>query len=149
MSFETLSENINLTGEKTQEYINSTAEYYKLRLFKSTMKFATSLTNMLALGSMLMLFLAFFSIGCALWIGTALDNTQAGFFIVGGFFFLVFVFILIFGKEFITKTMLEKFSELILDEGEDLEKDPFYFEDDMKAENILEDEPEILTERHG
>jgi len=149
MGFETLSENINLTGEKTQEYINSTAEYYKLRLFKSTMKFATSLTNMLAIGSMLMLFLAFFSIGCALWIGAALDNTQAGFFIVGGFFFLVFLFILLFGKEFITKTMLAKFSELILDEGDDLEKDPFHFEDDMKVENIMDDEPITRVESNG
>ncbi|MFT6050283.1 MAG: hypothetical protein ACI9KI_002022, partial [Patiriisocius sp.] len=68
MAFEALSENLNNTGEKTQEYVETTAEYYKLRLFKSSMKFATSLISMLVLGSVALLLLSFMSFGVALYL---------------------------------------------------------------------------------
>ncbi|MGB0949009.1 MAG: hypothetical protein ACPGU0_02745, partial [Marinirhabdus sp.] len=70
MPFRALSENVNITGKKAEEFLRTTAEYHKLRLFKSSMKFATSLVDMLVIGSLFLLFLAFFSVGISLWIGS-------------------------------------------------------------------------------
>ena len=120
MPLESITDQIGETGGKLQDYLKSTAEYYKLRLFKSSMKFATSLINLLILGSILLLCLAFISVGLALWLGNLTGNIQHGFFIVGGFYCVLFVFVMIFGKDFIIKNMLSKFSELVLEDKNDL-----------------------------
>ena len=96
MAFKALSENIKISGEKTQEYLENTAEYYKLRLFKSSMKFTTSLVSMLVLGSIGLLFLAFVSVGIALMISRMIGFPSAGFFIVAGFYLIVLIIIAIF-----------------------------------------------------
>lgn len=118
MAFKALSDNIKVTGEKTQEYIENTAEYYKLRLFKSSMKFSTSLVNMLVLGSIGLLFLAFLSVGIAIMLSRMIGFPSAGFFIVAGFYLIVVILVGIFGKKFIIKAMLSKFSDLLVDEEE-------------------------------
>ncbi|GER58648.1 phage holin family protein [Patiriisocius marinus] len=127
MAFKALSENIKISGEKTQEYLENTAEYYKLRLFKSSMKFTTSLVSMLVLGSIGLLFLAFVSVGIALMISRMIGFPSAGFFIVAGFYLIVLILIAIFGKKYIVKAMLSKFSDLIADEEE--------FSDTMTQDN--------------
>lgn len=127
MAFKALSENIKISGEKTQEYLENTAEYYKLRLFKSSMKFTTSLVSMLVLGSIGLLFLAFVSVGIAIMLSRMIGFPSAGFFIVAGFYLVVLILIALFGKKFIIKSMLAKFSDLIADEEE--------FSDTMTQEN--------------
>ena len=118
MAFEAFSENLNNTGQKSQEYIETTAEYYKLRLFKSSMTFATSLISMLVLGSILSLLFAFVSFGIAMYLGRVIGYPSAGFFIMGGFYLIVFLLVYIFGKKFIVKAVLEKFSALVIEEDD-------------------------------
>ena len=118
MAFEALSENLNNTGEKTQEYVETTAEYYKLRLFKSSMKFATSLISMLVLGSVALLLLSFMSFGIALYLSRVIGYPSSGFFVIGGFFLVVFLFTYFYGRKMIVKVILEKFSELIIEEDD-------------------------------
>lgn len=48
-----------------------------------------------------MFILFFFGIGIALWVGEALDNEKAGYFIVAGFYILCMLIILIFRKDLI------------------------------------------------
>jgi hypothetical protein len=118
MAFEALSENLNNTGEKTQEYVETTAEYYKLRLFKSSMKFATSLISLLVLGSVALLLLSFVSFGIAMYLSRIIGYPSSGFFVIGGFFLVVFLFTYFYGKKMIVKAILEKFSELIIEEDD-------------------------------
>ncbi|EDM45330.1 hypothetical protein SCB49_05972 [unidentified eubacterium SCB49] len=118
MAFESLSENVSNTGKKTQDYVENTAEYYKLRLFKSSMKFATSLISMLVLGGIATLFLAFVSFGLSMYLSRIIGYPSAGFFVMGGFYLLIFLFIYFYGKKMIVKAVLEKFSELIIDEDD-------------------------------
>ena len=135
MAFKLLTENLSESGTKLQEYIKNSAEYYKLRLFKHAMKLSTSLINMLALGGIFMLFLMFFSFGIAMWLGRILDSMLYGFFIVAGVYLLVFLLILFFGKKYIDKAILSKFSELVV---EDLDKEEHMFEDDVSLEDFNE-----------
>lgn len=135
MAFKLLTENLSESGTKLQDYIKNSAEYYKLRLFKHAMKLTTSLINMLVLGGIFMLFLMFFSFGIAMWLGRILESMLFGFFIVGGFYLLIFLLILFFGKKHIDKIILSKFSELAV---EDLEKEEHMFDDDVSLEDFNE-----------
>lgn len=116
MAFESLSENVSNTGKKTQDYIDKKAEYYKLSLFKSSMKFTTSLINMLVLGSIISLCFFFVSFGIAQYLSRILQYPSAGFFIMGGFYLLVFLLTFLYGKKVIIKAILEKFSKLIIED---------------------------------
>ncbi|MDX1461460.1 MAG: phage holin family protein [Marinirhabdus sp.] len=146
MPFSALSDQLGETGNKIQDYLKSTAEYYKLRLFKSSMKFATSLINMLVLGSILLLFLAFVSVGVAMWLGTIMGGLRFGFFIVGGIYLIVFVLMYIFGRDHITRLLLTKFSELIIEDEEALasksETEFLYNEENVSPEQIDYEKPE-------
>jgi len=132
MAFKLLTENLNESGIKLQEYIKDSAEYYKLRIFKNAMKLSTSLINMLVLGGIFMLFLMFFSFGIAMWLGGTLESLPLGFFVVGGFYLTIFLLVLFFGKKHIDKAILTKFSELVM---EDPEKDARMFNEDVSLED--------------
>ena len=119
MAFDRLTDNIQSVSDKFQEYGTSTAEYYKLRLFKSSMKGAISLVNLLVFGSFFLFVLLFISIGVALWLGIMLESSFAGFLIVGGFYALVTIFLLVFGKKLIERSLLIKFSELLYDDEDE------------------------------
>lgn len=135
MPLKELSDHLKLSSEKAQDYLEHTAEYLKLRLFKSSMKFSTSLVNMLILGSIGLLFLTFLSVGFAFMLSTIIGYPSSGFFIVAGFYLVVLILVATFGKKFIVKAMLSKFSELLQDQEEfsdTLEDEPSPFEDEIK-----------------
>lgn len=118
MAFETISENLKGVSNRTQDYITSMAEYYKLRLFKSTMKGAISLVNLLIFGSIFMFVLLFISIAAAFLVGNAIGKVSYGFFLVGAFYGVVLLFLFIFGRPIIERNLLIKFSKLIYDEND-------------------------------
>ncbi|NND87730.1 MAG: hypothetical protein HKM28_00625 [Flavobacteriaceae bacterium] len=135
MAFQALSDHLEKTGKKTQDYLKNTAEYYKLLMFKSTMKISTSLVHALLMGSMFLLFLAFFSVGIAFLLGKLFGSILWGFFAISGIYLSLFFLILFLGKEPIVKFMLSKFSELILEE-EDL-KEQHFEKETVAPEQIL------------
>jgi ABC-type multidrug transport system fused ATPase/permease subunit len=137
MAFESLSNNVSETGEKAQEFIRNTSEYYKLRLFKSSMKGAISLVNFLILGSFFLLILFFLSLGAAFIIGNTIGKVSLGFFIVAGFYSLVLLLLFIFGKKPLTKFILSKFSELITEEDDIKTLDDFEHKELVEEENPL------------
>lgn len=118
MAFDRLTESLQTVSDKFQDYGTSTAEYYKLRLFKSSMKGAISLVNLLVFGSFFLFVLLFISIGVALYLGIVMESSFAGFLIVGGFYGLVTLFLLLFGKKMIERSLLLKFSKVLYDEDE-------------------------------
>ena len=123
MSFKTLSENLEDSGDKAQEYVKNTVEYYKLRTFKTVTKGAISLVNFLILGIILLLVLLFVSIGVALLLNNALDTSYAGYFIVAGFYIILIVLLVVFGKKPLERSLLIKFSDIFFDNDDDPEPD--------------------------
>lgn len=103
---------------RLEDFIESNIEYYKLRLFKASMKTILTLINLIVFGSLFLFVLIFLSIGFALWIGYLIGHAFAGFLLVGAFFLLIFVLMLIFGKRFIEKKVLYHFSGIMADEDE-------------------------------
>lgn len=141
MAFERLTGSLQQVIESIEDYGTSTAEYFKLRLFKSTMKFSTALVNMLVIGFISFLFLIFISIGGALYLSALIGSAFSGFLIIGGVYLLILLLVLFFGKEFIEQKMLLKFSDLLIEDDEDDQKK--MAEENLK-EDILED---IMVDR--
>lgn len=136
MAFKGLTDNLERVVERIEDYGTSTAEYYKLRLFKSTMKFSTALVNMLVIGFIAFLFLIFISIGGAVYLSALIGNPFSGFLIVAGFYLLVLILVILFGQRFIEQKMLLKFSDLLI-EDEDFNPKKIA-EENLKEESIEE-----------
>lgn len=116
MSIFNLSENFKTLSDDFQTALDSSIEFYKLDFFGKFMKGAVSLVNLLVIGSFFLIFLLFISVAVAIVIGEALESLSAGYFIVAGFYFLLFLFMLIFGKPIITKKVLTKYSKIVFNE---------------------------------
>lgn len=96
-----MEENEHVT-DKWMKSAAGLAEAYKdllaIRLVEHTSNVVSfSIIGILALvlGSFILLFAG---LGCAWWLGELLQNTKAGFFIVGGTFTLIFTLVLVTSK---------------------------------------------------
>ncbi|MUP45120.1 phage holin family protein [Gramella sp. BOM4] len=120
MAFEKLSHSIQELNENVQALVQSNAEYYKLKAFKSGMKGATSLVLILLVGFFVIFAVMLLSVALAIVISEAIGSPSSGYFIVGGFYLLVGILIFIFGKGPIEKLMLTKISKSVFKESNDL-----------------------------
>jgi len=78
--------------------------YYKLTVVNATDKVtraATSGMSVLVIGVAAFIIFIFMGLGFAWWIGEALDNMKAGFFITGGAYFLLLLIFLLLRKEIV------------------------------------------------
>ncbi|QAA82292.1 hypothetical protein EI546_11430 [Aequorivita sp. H23M31] len=116
--FEDLSKSLHNVTDRIEDFGLSTIEYYKLRLFKSSMKGAISLVNLLVYGSLSLFVMLFLSVGAALWLATFFEQAFIGFLLVGGFYGLLLIFMFVFGRKIIARTMLYNFSSLLYDEDD-------------------------------
>lgn len=109
-------------SQDTKEAINNSIKYYKLDLLKKT---ALSLVIggqfVLKIG-ILVLVLFFVSIGFSFLIGNELGSVSYGFFIVGGFYMLLLIFISLFGKKILERPVFNLLNK-ILYSNEDLKDD--------------------------
>ncbi|MEH6408078.1 MAG: phage holin family protein [Leeuwenhoekiella sp.] len=117
MSFSKITDNIHELTTNLQDYIDSSTEYYKLDLFKKMMKGAVSLVKLLVIGSIFLVFLLFISVAVAISIGESMEHVSTGYYIVSGFYLVVFILFVIFGGPFITKQLLKKYSAIFFNES--------------------------------
>ncbi|SKB51194.1 Putative Holin-X, holin superfamily III [Salegentibacter holothuriorum] len=110
MAFEKLANSIEELNYNLKAFAHSNSEYYKLQFFKQAMKGATGLVYGLLLGIFFIFAIILISVALAIVISEAIGSPSSGYFIVGGFYFLVFLLILIFGKKPIEKFLLVKVS---------------------------------------
>lgn len=116
MAFEKLSNSLNELNQNLQAFAHTNAEYYKLKFFKQAMNGATSLVRFLILGAIMVITFFLLSFAVAIAIGEAIGTPSAGYFIVAGFYILLFILILVFGKRPIEKLMLQKFSRIFFND---------------------------------
>lgn len=143
MAFTKLTDHIDELGDHIEAYVASMVEYYKLSFFKKLMKGLSSLTKLLIGGSIFLFFLGFISIAFAIWIGASVGSIAAGFFIVGGFYLVVFILLLVFWKKMIEGILLDKFSRFVFDESEreeDLEEMKAVAQKDVIEKELREKE---------
>ena len=110
MAFEKLTNSIQDLNDNIRALGTSSAEYYKLDLYKKIIQGVIFLVNMLLIGFICLIVVLFLSIAVAITIGTAMGIPSAGYYIVGGFYLLLLIFIWVFGKHSISKIILIKSS---------------------------------------
>lgn len=115
MAFEEITDALHTVQDKTQSYVNSTAEFHKLRFFKTTMKFTTRLVNVLIVGAIALLAVLFVLAGTAMWLNDVMESSYAGFFIAGAFLAIILLGFVFFGKNKVHKIILESFSDVFSD----------------------------------
>lgn len=111
MAFEKLTNSIDELKENIQAFAQSNAEYYKLQIFKSSAKGGSALVRFVLLFIFGLLAIVLLSVALAIVIGEALENASAGYFIVGGFYVLLCILVLVFGKKPLDKLFLTKLSK--------------------------------------
>ncbi len=119
MAFEKLSNSVHDLNNNVQSFLHSNSEYYKLKAFKQGMKGATSLVRFLVMGFLLSTAGVMISFALAIVISEAIGTPSSGYFIVGGFYLIIFVLIFIFGKEPIEKLVLRKFSKAVFNDKDE------------------------------
>src|SRR5690554_676840 len=116
--FDDLTKSLHDVTDKIEDLGLSTVEYYKLRLFKSSMKGAISLVNLLVFGSLSLFVMLFLSVGAAMWLGTFFEEAYIGFLLIGALYGVVLIFMFVFGRNIIESKMLYEFSALFYDEDD-------------------------------
>lgn len=106
MAFERLTSSIQDLNESIRGLSHSSAEYYKLNLYKKVIKAVIILVNYLLIGFLGLFVLIFLSIAVAISISDAMENPSFGFYIVAGFYLLLIILLLVFGRDYIKKKIL-------------------------------------------
>lgn len=111
-----LSDSISDTNKKakrvSQQFIDTSYEYYKLKIFQQLTNSLSMIFKALLIGSLLIIAFSFLAIALAFSIGKALDNYTQGFLIVGGLFILFSLIAFMARKQMtnlIVSTLSEKF----------------------------------------
>lgn len=116
MAFEKLTGGIRDLKDSIQAFKYSSAEYYKLTIYKQVVKITLSIINGLLIGFLGIVALLFLSVAAAIAISNALDSPSAGFFIVAGFYILLIILFFVIGKKYLEKKILVKSSKKVFND---------------------------------
>lgn len=105
---------VKAAGE-VQNYVESSTDYLRLRMFKTLMRLVTSLAKSLVMGVLALLTLMFLSLAASLSLGEKLGDYPQGFLWVGGFYLLVAAMAFLL-RHRLERTVLRHFSDLYFDE---------------------------------
>ena len=89
MALEDIKESLYGVDSDVRSYLENTGEYYKLQVFKITMRSITTFAKVLMVGSIALLALFMLSFAAAYGIGIWLEDTFLGFLFVGLFYVFV------------------------------------------------------------
>lgn len=109
--FEKITDNVEDVQENLESYIKNLIDYHTLNIYKKTTKLLVSVLRLSILGGFALLFLFFISFGAAYIIGESLGNIGNGFFIVAGFYFIIFLLVALFGRKQLEKRVLQSTSK--------------------------------------
>lgn len=116
MAFEEFRHQADQVQNEAKQYLESSVEYYKLWGFKVLMKSAALSLKTLIVILCLTLVFFFGSVAAALAIGQSMDNMAMGFLILGGFYLVLLILIILLRETIIEGPMLRKFSDIFFND---------------------------------
>lgn len=87
--------------ENIQDYIETRIELLKLKAIGKVSDVVSSLVSVLLISIVLIFAVSILNIGLSIWIGHLLGGTAYGFFVVGGFYLLVAIFLIAFKSKWL------------------------------------------------
>ncbi|CAM4301489.1 phage holin family protein [Zobellia nedashkovskayae] len=110
MAFESLKKDLVDVDTDMRSYLETSEEYYKLKVFKVLMGIVTAITQSLFIGAVVFLALFMLSIGASIALNEAMGNFYSGFLIVGAFYILVAICSYVF-RNVLHRPLLQNFSK--------------------------------------
>jgi hypothetical protein len=96
---------VDLLFKKTETYLRSSTELYKLKAIDRAAEMISTLTARLTVIVFILLFFLIVNMAFALWIGDVLGKTYYGFFIVAGFYAITAVLFYFFRNAWIKEPL--------------------------------------------
>lgn len=87
--------------QRVEDYAKTTLTLYKLTTVQKSADIVSGIVSKLLLLLVIAFFLLMLSVGASLWIGELLGKSYYGFFIVTGFYLLLFIVLYLFRAQFI------------------------------------------------
>lgn len=116
MALEEIKENTEKIQEHTKAYIEKSLAYYKLWMFKVTMKSTAMILKFTLIFICFLMVLFFCSLAGAIAIGDALGSYPLGFLIIAGVYLVFILFLFLAQDKIVEGKVLEKFSEIFFKE---------------------------------
>ncbi|MBB1139417.1 hypothetical protein [Myroides sp. WP-1] len=116
MAFQEIKNNINEIKEHSEQYINSSMNYFRLWGLKITAKTAIIFMTVFAVGIFFLLSLLFISLFAAIAIGEQIQSRSLGFLYVGLFYLLISILVFTLRKYIVDRPLIKKLSEAIFSE---------------------------------
>ena len=107
---------------RLKDYANNRTELIKLSLVEGLAKAAAAVTSNLILFITFFSFFVFASLGLALYLGVLLGAAYLGFIAMAGFYFLLFILVILFRKSLIEKPILNQTIKKLLEDQENEEQ---------------------------
>ena len=98
--------------DNVQAYIENRINYLKLDFFKKSMLGVTTLVKILLVGFLVLISFFFLSIAGAIWLGEVLGSPIYGYLIVGGFYSVLAIGVLLFAIKPIERFLFKKYAKL-------------------------------------
>lgn len=98
--------------DNVQAYIENRINYLKLDFFKKSMLGVTTLVKTLLVGFLVLISFFFLSIAGAIWLGEVLGSPIYGYLIVGGFYSVLAIGVLLFAIKPIERFLFKKYAKL-------------------------------------
>ena len=98
--------------DNVQTYIENRINYLKLDFFKKSMLGVTTLVKILLVGFLVLISFFFLSIAGAIWLGELLGSPIYGYLIVGGFYSVLAIGVLLFAIKPIERFLFKKYAKL-------------------------------------
>ena len=98
--------------DNVQAYIENRINYLKLDFFKKSMLGVTTLVKTLLVGFLVLISFFFLSIAGAIWLGELLGSPIYGYLIVGGFYSVLVIGVLLFAIKPIKRFLFKKYAKL-------------------------------------
>jgi cytochrome c biogenesis protein CcdA len=106
-----LSDNFREFTNSTQDYIETSINYYQLDLFKKIMKGLVSASYKMILAFFFLIALLFLSVAAAMYVGRLLNDYALGCLVVGGFYLIIMIILFMALKKPLEKFLLSKASK--------------------------------------
>ncbi|MGS4345891.1 hypothetical protein ACKUSY_09960 [Myroides odoratus] len=116
MAFQEIRNNINEIKEHSEQYVNTSLDYFRLWGFKITAKTAIIFMTIFVVGVFLLLSLLFLSLSIAFAIGEQIGSISLGFLYVGLFYLLISILVFTCRKYIVDRPLIKKLSEAIFNE---------------------------------
>ncbi|MBK0369077.1 phage holin family protein [Flavobacterium agrisoli] len=116
---ETNTSRTEMLFDKAETYAKTSFEIIKLKTVSKTADALSTLTSHIAIGVLVVFFGFFLNIGLSLWIGEQLGASYYGFFIVGGFYFLITLLLAMNRRSWLRKPIGQLILSILLKEDED------------------------------